>query len=92
MPDSIVKVQKNKNITLPVWLLSHFHVSVGDYVRLEETKSGVLMRPAKLVDPAQSYFWTKEWQSGEKEAQRDIRKGRVKKFKSVKALMKDLRG
>ena len=90
MPRTIVKVQKNKNITLPMWLISRFHVGVGDFVRLEETKDGVLMKPAKLVDPSQAYFWTKEWQAGEREAEADIRKGRVKKFKSVKELMQDL--
>ena len=51
----------------------------------------MLIKPAKLVDPSQSYFWTKEWQAGEREAEQDIRKGRVKKFKSVKELMDDLR-
>ena len=92
MPQAIVKVQKNKNITLPVWLINRFHVGVGDFVRLEETKDGVLMKPAKLIDPSQTYFWTKEWQAGEREAEDDIRKGRVKKMKSLKQLMQDLQG
>jgi bifunctional DNA-binding transcriptional regulator/antitoxin component of YhaV-PrlF toxin-antitoxin module len=92
MSESIVRVQKNKNITLPVWMLKHFRVNVGDYVRLEETKKGVLMKPAKLIDSEQAYFWSKEWQKGEKATERDIQKGRVKKFKGVKGLMKDLRG
>ena len=35
MTRAIVKVQKNKNITLPMWLMNRFHVSVGDFVRLE---------------------------------------------------------
>ena len=91
MTETIVKVQKNKNITLPTWLIHRFHMVVGDFVRLQETKEGVLIKPAKLVDPSQSYFWTKEWQAGEREAEQDIRKGRVKKFKSVKELMDDLR-
>ena len=91
MARAVVRVQKNKNITLPMWLMSRFHVSVGDFVRLEETKEGVLMKPAKLIDPSQAYFWTKEWQAGEREAQEDIEKGHVKKFKSVKELMRDLR-
>ena len=91
MSQAVVKVQKNKNITLPVWLLTHFRVGVGDFIRLEETRNGVLMKPAKLIDPSQAYFWTKEWQEGEREAEEDIRKGRVKKFKSVKALMDELR-
>lgn len=86
----LVKVQKNKNITLPQRLIARLHVSVGDFVRLEETKEGVLLKPAQLVDPSQAYFWTKEWQAGERKAEADIRQGRVKAFPSVKALMKDL--
>ena len=91
MAEAIVKVQKNKNITLPTWLIRRFHMVVGDFVRLQETKNGVLIKPAKLVDPSQAYFWTKEWQAGEREAEEDIRKGRVKQLKSVKELMGDLR-
>ncbi|MBI4358639.1 MAG: AbrB/MazE/SpoVT family DNA-binding domain-containing protein [Candidatus Omnitrophica bacterium] len=91
MAKALVKIQKNKNITLPMWLIHRFHVEIGDFVRLEETKDGILMKPAKLIDPSQAYFWTKEWQEGEKEAEEDIRQGRIKKFKSVKALMDDLK-
>ena len=92
MGASIVKVQKNKNITLPLWLIRRFRVTAGDFVRLEETEDGVLLKPAKLIDASQAYFWTKEWQEGEKEAEQDIRRGRVQGFPSVKNLMKDLRG
>ena len=91
MSHAVVRIQKNKNITLPMWLLRHFHVGTGDFVKLEETKNGVMLKPAKLIDPSQAYFWTKEWQAGEREADEDIRRGRVKGFKSVKELMVDLR-
>jgi len=92
MPESVVRVQKNKNITLPLWVMRRFHVSAGDFIRLEETRDGILLKPAKLVDSSQAYFWTKQWQEGEREAEEDIRKGRIKGFKGVKELMKDLRG
>ena len=91
MTQSIIRVQRNKNVTLPIWVLKQFHVGAGDYLRLEQTREGVLLKPAKLVDPSQAYFWTKEWQEGEREAEDDIRKGRVKRFKSVKELIKDLK-
>lgn len=51
----------------------------------------VQRKPTKLIDSSQAYFWTKEWQEGEREAEEDIRKGRVKVSKSVKELIKDLR-
>lgn len=92
MTQAVVKVQKNKNITLPAWVMRRFHVEAGDFVRLEETKGGVVMKPAKLVDSEQAYFWTPEWQEGEREASEDIRKGRVKRFRSVQALKRDLQG
>ena len=90
MDAAIVKVQKNKNITLPMWLIRLFHVGTGDFIRIEKTKSGVLLKPAKLVDPSQAYFWTKEWQEGEREVEEQIRKGRVRKAKSVDDLIRDL--
>ena len=46
--------------------------------------------PKKIVDKSQAYFWTKQWQEGEKEADKDIRAGRVKTFDSVEELIKDL--
>ena len=91
MARSLVKVQKNKNITLPMWVIHRFHVTAGDFIQLEETKGGVVLKPARLVDPSQAYFWTPEWQAGEREAEEDIRRGRVKAFKNVKELLKDLR-
>ncbi len=91
MAQSVVKVQKNKNITLPMWVIRRFHLGAGDFVRMEATADGVVLKPAKLVDPTQAYFWTKEWQAGEQEAEADIRTGRIKAFKTIKELLNDLR-
>ena len=49
---SILRVQKNKNITLPTWLMRRFQVEPGDFVQLRETRQGVLMKPGRLVDPS----------------------------------------
>jgi hypothetical protein len=46
--------------------------------------------PKKLVDKSQAYFWTRKWQEGEREADQDIKAGRVKKFDSVEELISDL--
>ncbi len=90
MVQSIVKLQKNKNITLPMWLIRRFRIAAGDFVRLQETREGILLKPGKLIDPSQAYFWTKEWQQGEREVEEERRQGKVKRFRSMKALVKDL--
>ncbi|MBI2095871.1 MAG: AbrB/MazE/SpoVT family DNA-binding domain-containing protein [Candidatus Omnitrophica bacterium] len=89
--NTVVKVQKNKNITLPLWLMRLFGVEAGDFLRIERTKNSVVLKPAKLVDPSQSYFWTKEWQKREREVDEEIRKGRVRKAISVEDLIRDLK-
>jgi len=38
----------------------------------------------------QAYFWTKEWQAGEREADEDLKAGRVTKTKNLKELLKVL--
>ena len=44
------------------------------------------MKNAKTQD----YFWTKEWQEAEKEANEDVKAGRVKSFNAVEELLEDL--
>ncbi len=41
-------------------------------------------------DPDQEYFWTAEWQAGEREADKDIQAGRVREFSTVDDLFDDL--
>ncbi len=44
----------------------------------------------KLIDASQAYFWTEEWQAGEREASTEIAKGQTKRFPSFEALIRDL--
>ena len=41
-------------------------------------------------DPDQAYFWTQQWQNGEREADHDIAAGRVKTFDTMDNLLSDL--
>ena len=45
---------------------------------------------AGLIDPDQMYWWTEEWQKGERAAERGIRAGRVQTFSSMEELLRDL--
>ncbi len=90
MTQSIVKLQKNKNVTLPTWVIQRFHVGPGDFLRLQETREGVLMKPGRMIDPSQAYFWTKGWQQEELKVERERQRGKVKRFRSMKELVRDL--
>lgn len=42
----------------------------------------IVMRPKMLIDADQAWFWTDEWQRGEREASADISAGRVRRSRS----------
>jgi hypothetical protein len=46
----------------------------------------------KLIPTDQAWFWTEQWQRGEREASRDIAKGRTTKHRDADEMFKALRG
>ena len=46
--------------------------------------------PPLVIPDGQEYFWTSEWQAGEREAEDDLRAGRSQRFKTTNELIRDL--
>ncbi len=84
------KVTRHGQITLPASVREQLGIEEGDIVEIEVEDERAVLMPKKLVDKSQAYFWTKRWQKGEREADEDIKAGRVKSFDSVDELIKDL--
>jgi antitoxin MazE len=73
----LIKVKQNYQITLPNSLRKLFNIAVGDYMEVEKQDGEIVLKPVKVVHTEQAYFYTKEWQKGEAEADKDIAKGDV---------------
>ena len=73
----LVKVKRNYQITIPQSLRKFFRLAVGDYVEVDLQDETLVIRPVKVIHPDQEYFFTKEWQEKEAEADKDIAAGRV---------------
>jgi len=84
------KVTRHGQITLPASVRRELGVEEGDLVEIEVVDEKAVLMPKRLVDRSQAYFWTKRWQEGEREADADVKGGRVKVFDSVEELAKDL--
>ncbi|MGO9910082.1 MAG: AbrB/MazE/SpoVT family DNA-binding domain-containing protein [Acidimicrobiales bacterium] len=69
-------------LTLPDDIRKAAHLEEGDLLEAEITADGILLRPQKLIDATQAWFWTAEWQAGEREADADRSAGRVETFAS----------
>ena len=84
------KVTRHGQITVPASVRKQLGIEEGDLVEIDVEAERAVLTPKKLVDKSQSYFWTRRWQQGEREADEDIRAGRVKTFDSVDELIRDL--
>lgn len=73
----LVKVKRNYQITIPQSLRKFFRLAVGDYVEVDLQDETLVIRPVKVIHPDQEYFFTKEWQEKEAEADKDIAEGKV---------------
>jgi len=82
----LTKLTSGGQVTLPKEIRVKTNMQPGDFVEVRLDKEGhIVLTPKKLVDASQAYFWTEEWQKGEREADEDIRAGRVHSFDSAGA-------
>ena len=87
----LITLRANGQLTLPADVRAQAHADAGDVFIAEVSDDAIVLRPKKLVDASQAYFWSDEWQAGEREADADRKKGRVKGFRTVEELVADLR-
>jgi len=87
----LIKITTNGQITIPVEFRKHCHCKTGDYLQVEISDNSLTLKPAKVIDPSQSWFWTKEWQEKEKEADKDISEGNYKEYKNMNSAVKALK-
>lgn len=86
----VLQIRRNFQVTLPSSIRKGLGVGVGDVLEAQVKDGKIILSPKKVIDADQAYFWSKDWQEGEKEAERDIKAGRVKKFKNIGELLDHL--
>lgn len=64
------RVQRQGIVTLPASVREALHVSEGDEVAFVDTGNGIVVCPAD-----QAWFWSPEWQEGEREVDADLAAG-----------------
>lgn len=86
------RISPKRQITIPMEIFKALRLDVGDYLDAKTDNGLIVLTPKKLIPKDQEWFWTKEWQAKEREAEGDIRAGRVSgPFTSGKELVKSLK-
>ena len=88
--EMVLQIRRNYQVTLPSSIRKGLGVDVGDILEAEVRDGRIILSPKKVIDAEQAFFWNKKWQDGEKEAEKDIRDGKVRKFKNISELLDHL--
>jgi AbrB family looped-hinge helix DNA binding protein len=83
---ALSKVTRNYQITIPTEVRKLLHIEIGTLLNIHVEKGVVIISPKMLIDSDQSWFWTKEWQEGEKEVNEARKKGHTKMFRNTKEM------
>ena len=83
MPE-LIRVRKKAQVTLPQSVRQALNIEEGDLLEVRVKDGEIVLRVKKLVDKEQAWFWTKRWQEDEREAEEDIRAGRIHRFNTTK--------
>ncbi len=85
---SLVKLTRTGRVTLPKEIWSKANMEPGDYVEVELNRKGhVVLKPKKLIDASQAWFWTPEWQAKERAADQAITEERIRTFDSIEEML-----
>lgn len=85
-------VRKRSQVTIPSSVVASFGLHEGTAVDFVERDGELVLKPKLTIDADQAWFWTEKWQKKEREADEDIKAGRLSgPFNTTKALSKHLR-
>jgi AbrB family looped-hinge helix DNA binding protein len=89
-----MKISSKRQISIPKKIMEALDLQPGDEVEFEVKNRKIHLVPIKTVKVPrdQAWFWTKEWQEMEREADDDLKNGKFKEFDGLADLLKDLHG
>ena len=89
---TIMKISPQGQIRIPKKVMIHLGIEKGDYIEVAVENRQIVLKPRKLIDPSQGWFWTKEWQEIEAEVDDELEKGELSpEFKSAEEGLKWLK-
>jgi antitoxin PrlF len=80
-------MRRKGSLTIPAEIRRAARLAEGDVVEVEMTADGILLRPKKLIDATQAWFWEPSWQAREREADAADAAGDFERFDSDEAFL-----
>ena len=89
---AIMKISPQGQIRIPKKILIELGIEKGDYVEVDVSEKHIVLKPRKLIDPSQGWYWTREWQKMESDVDMEVEKEQLSpKFESAEEGLKWLK-
>jgi len=83
-----VKVREKYQVTIPEEVRGKIPLKVGERVEVTARGNEIVIRPVVEIPREQAWFWSREWQEQVSQSIKDLERGKMKVFKSVKEARK----
>lgn len=71
------KLGKRSQLVLPKAIVDSLKLEEGTEFKVKVVHGQIVMEPMLSIPRSQAWYWTEEWQRGEREAEEDIHAGRL---------------
>ena len=74
---TIMKINPRGQITIPRKVLKALNIEPGDYIEVDLETNQVILKPRKLIDPSQGWYWSPDWQETERVVNEQINNNQI---------------
>lgn len=74
---TVMKISPQGQIRIPKKFLKLLGIETGDYIEAVIENNQIALKPRKLIDPSQGWFWETEWRKAEAEVDQQIERGEI---------------
>ncbi len=85
-----MEVRRKNQVTLPKVLAAQLHIQEGDLLEYSVEDGKIIITPKMLISKEQAWFWSKEWQQGEREVQQELKEKGMGKAYTAEELLKEV--
>ncbi|HAH96388.1 MAG TPA: AbrB family transcriptional regulator [Firmicutes bacterium] len=86
----LVELKQKSQVTIPKALVKKLNLEVGDKLDLALKDGRIIITPVVIIPKDQEWYYTHEWQTVEREADKQLAEGRAKVAETKEELYKDL--
>ena len=77
-----MRITEKGQVTIPADVRRAVQLEEGDPIEVEVVEDGILLRPQKVIDAAQAWFWSRAWQERVARSVEQIEAGEGERFET----------